>query len=101
MNECVIYNKYALLNLKVKYKFIIIFSILLFLIIIFSFIFYKAYDSFKVSGIYLNNEINVTVLESDVKKLLDSKYLEVNGVKYKFSILSVSRLEQEVITNSY
>ncbi len=100
MNYNILENKYALLNLKPKYSFVIVFSILLFLLIIFFSIYYKTYDSFKVTGTYLNNQISITLLSSDTKNIIESDYLKIKNQKYKFSIQSISQAEYEVITNT-
>ena len=99
MNSDIVDNKYVLLNQKPKYNSLIIFSLLLFLLIIFSSIYYKTYDSFKVTGIYVNKEISITLNSSDVKKIIESEFIKINARKYKVSILSVSQPDYDWTSN--
>ena len=55
-------DKYAFLNLKVKYSYIVFVCTLLFLLILLSSIHYQTYDSYKSTGTYKNNKISISYL---------------------------------------
>lgn len=101
MNTDITENKYALLNLKLKYSWIIVISVLLFLLLIFSSIYYKTYDSYKVSGLVNDNNINITVLVKKIGNIIESDYLEINNKKYKFSVESISPVEYDMASNNF
>ncbi|MBQ6686974.1 MAG: hypothetical protein IJN03_00435 [Bacilli bacterium] len=101
MNTDILNNKYALLNLKLKYSGLIIISLILFLLLIFSSIYYKTYDSFKVSGIIHNTKIVITVFPNDINDIVKSDFFKVNKEKYKFSVESISEVEYDVNSNSF
>ena len=86
-------NKYALLNIKVKYGYIVFAFLLLFLLILLSSIYYKTYDSYRTTGTYNNKILSITIPSDDVAKIISSDFLEIKNKKYKFSILSVSEAE--------
>lgn len=86
-------SKYALLNLRVKYGSVVLLTILLFLLILFSSIYYQTYDSYKSTGTFKDNKISITIPSSDTAKITSSNFLKIRNKKYQFSILSVSESE--------
>ena len=101
MNNELSLNKYALLNLKPKYSSFIILSVLLFLLILISSIYFKTYDSYQVTGIVKDNQIYITVLSSDTKNINNSEFLKIANEQFEFSIESVSELEYDITINAY
>lgn len=95
-------SKYSLLKIKPRYNTIIILSILLFLLIIVFSVCYQTYDSFKITGIYQNSHITITLLAKDTKNIVNSDFLKIKDQKCKFSIESISEPEYEILSdNSY
>ena len=91
-------NKYSLLNIKIKYKWFIFISLIVFISLIITSIHIKTYDSYKYKGVALDNKIYINVNSDTINKVIKSDFIKINNKKEKFSILSVGNLQYDEVT---
>lgn len=92
-------NKYALLNIKPKYNWFIIISIIIVLILTLASIYIKTYDTFNYSGIFIQDKIILNVDTSDTKNIINSDFLKIDDKIIKFSVDSVSEIRFDKYTH--
>lgn len=93
MQEYIKINKYALLNIKIKYTWFLIVSLILSLTLIIVAYFTKCYDAYNGVGVFKNHEIALNINVEDINKVLESDFIKINNKRYKFSVLSISDIQ--------
>jgi len=93
MQEYIKINKYALLNIKIKYTWFLIVSLILSLTLIIVAYLTKCYDAYNGVGVFKNHEIALNINVEDINKVLESDFIKINNKRYKFSVLSISDIQ--------
>lgn len=88
-------DKYALLKIKPKCGWFMSISFILSIFLLIMSIYINTYDSYKYTGIVLDNKIMININVKEINKILKSDYIKINNKKDRFSVLSVSDIQYD------
>lgn len=102
MHDHLVFNKYVLLNEKVKYKWMLYILILGCIMLFLLTILIKTYDSYKTVGRVVKNQIILNLNVEDINNIITSDFIKINDKKLNFSIESISNASyNDYLNESY